>query len=148
MSPGLRPGIWKCWIQYELKLWMPRPEDSILQHLLKPEASPDVKQYQQCLFKGLVYWTKYPKIHVKSFKTVDAKASELHFATPSAWSWPWGWYHKIPIMSIQRASILNKIPKIHANSFKTVDVRASQDSILQHLLEPEGGPEGCIIKYQ
>ena len=84
-----------------------------------------VIQCQQWLFKGLVYWTKYPKIYVKSFRTVDVKASELHFATPSAWSWPWGWYHKIPIMSIQRASILNKIPKIHANSFKTVDVRAS-----------------------
>ena len=83
------------------KLLMLGPQDSILQHLLEPEGG------------------------FKSFKTVDAKASELHFATPSAWSWPWGWYHKIPIMSIQRASILNKIPKIHANSFKTVDVRAS-----------------------
>ena len=74
MSPGLRPGIWKCWIQLELQLWMPWPEDSILQHLLKPEASPegDVKRYQQCLFKGPVNLTKYLKIHFKSFKTVDA----------------------------------------------------------------------------
>ena len=68
----------------------------------------------------------YPKIHVKSFKTVDAKASELHFATPSAWSWPWGWYRQIPIMSIQRANIFNKTPQSHANSFKTVDFRASK----------------------
>ena len=106
---------------------MQRPGDSILQHLLKPEANPegDVKRYQQCLFKGQVNLTKYPKIHVKSFKLLMLRASELHFATLSAWSWPWRWYHKIPIISIQRASILNKIPKIHANSFKTVDVRAS-----------------------
>ena len=106
---------------------MPRPGDSTLQHLLKPEASPegDVKRYQQCLFKGLVNLTKYPKIHVKSFKLLMLRASELHFATLSAWSWPWRWYHKIPIISIQRASILNKIPKIHVKSFKTVDARAS-----------------------
>ena len=62
---------------------------------------------------------------LKASKLLMLKASELHFATPSAWSWPWGWYHQIPIMSIQRASILNKIPKIHANSSKNVDVRAS-----------------------
>ena len=53
-------------------------------------------------------------------------------------------------MSIQRAivkdSILNKIPKIHVKSFKTVD--ATQDSILQILLEPEGGPEAGIRNYQ
>ena len=68
---------------------------------------------------------KIQKNHVKSFKLLMLRASELHFATLSAWSWPWRWYHKIPIISIQRASILNKIPTIHANSFKTVDVRAS-----------------------
>ena len=53
---------------------MPWPEDSILQPLLKPEASPegDVKRYQQCLFKGPVNLTKFLKIHFKSFKTVDA----------------------------------------------------------------------------
>ena len=53
------------------KLWIPRPQDSNLQHILKTKASPegDVKRNQQCLFKGLVYGTKYPKIHVKSFKT-------------------------------------------------------------------------------
>ena len=64
---------------------MPRPEEFILQLLLKPEASPegDVKWYQQSLFKGLVNLTKYPKIHVKSFKTVDARASGLNFTTPS-----------------------------------------------------------------
>ena len=34
---------------------------------------------------------KIPKIHVHSFKTQDARASELHFPTPPwAWSWPWG----------------------------------------------------------
>ena len=62
---------------------------------------------------------------LKASKLLMLKASELHFATPSAWSWPWRWYHKIPIMSIQRASILTRYPKIHANSFKTVDVMAS-----------------------
>ena len=39
--------------------------------------------------------TKIPKIHVFSFKTLDARASRLHFPTPSrAWGRPWGCYPK------------------------------------------------------
>ena len=69
---------------------------------------------------------KIPKIHVKSFKTVDARASGLHFTTPFwAWSWPWRWYQKLPVTVFYRANMLNKIPKIHIKSFKTVDARAS-----------------------
>ena len=69
---------------------------------------------------------KIPKIHIKSFKTVDARASGLHFTTPYwAWSWPWQWYQKLPIMFFHRASMLNKIPKIHGYCFKTVHPRAS-----------------------
>ena len=34
------------------KLWMPRPQDFILQHLLELEGGPEgyVKKYQSCLF--------------------------------------------------------------------------------------------------
>ena len=48
---------------------MPRPEDSILQNLLKPEASPkgDVKRYQQCLFKGDIEQNT-PKFILKASK--------------------------------------------------------------------------------
>ena len=67
-------------------------------------------------------FNKIPKIYVKSFKTVDARASELRFPTPSsAWGWPWGWYQTILTMS----SILNKIPKIYVKSFETLDAGAS-----------------------
>ena len=70
--------------------------------------------------------TKIPKIHVYSFKTLDARASGLHFPTPSwAWSLPWRWYQKVPIMFFHRASMLTKIPKIHVYSFKALDARAS-----------------------
>ena len=73
-----------------------------------------------------VQLTKIPKIHVKSFKTVKARASGLNSPTSSwAWSWPWGWYQKIPIMFIQRANMSNKFPKIHGCDIKTVHVRAS-----------------------
>ena len=70
--------------------------------------------------------TKIPKIHVYSFKTLDARASGLSFPTPS---WAWGlWrrcYQKVPIMFFHWASMLTKIPKIHVPSFKTLDARAS-----------------------
>ena len=70
--------------------------------------------------------TKIPKIHVCSFKTLNARASGLYFPTPSwAWSLPWRWYLKVPIMFFHRASILTKIPKIHVYSFKTLNARAS-----------------------
>ena len=35
------------------------------------------------VFSEGYYVEKIPKIHVKSFKTVDARASGLHFITPS-----------------------------------------------------------------
>ena len=77
-------------------------------------------------FQRAIMLNKIPKIHFKSFKTVDARASGLHLTTPSwAWSWPWGWYQKLSVMFFQRAIMLNKIPKIHFKSFKTVDARAS-----------------------
>ena len=70
--------------------------------------------------------TKTPKIHVYSFKTLDARASGLYFPTPSwPWSLPWRWYQKVPIMFSHRASILSKMPKIHVHCFKIVDARAS-----------------------
>ena len=76
---------------------------------------------------------KIPKIHIKSFKTVDARASGLHFAAPFlAWSWPWRWYQKLPVTVFSRANMLNKIPKIHNKSLKTVDARASR----QHFTTP------------
>ena len=70
--------------------------------------------------------TNMPKIPVYSFKTLDARASGLHFPTPSwAWSLPWRWYQKVPIMFLHRASMLTKISKIHVYSFKALDARAS-----------------------
>ena len=70
--------------------------------------------------------TKIPKIHVYSFKTLDARASGLSFPTPS---WAWGlWrrcYQKVPIMFFHIASMLTKICKIHVYILKTLDARAS-----------------------
>ena len=70
--------------------------------------------------------TYIPKIYVYSLKTLDARASGLHFPTPSwAWSLHWRWYQKVPIMFLHRAIALTNIPEIHVYSFKTLDARAS-----------------------
>ena len=62
----------------------------------------------------------FPKIQGWGIKTVHARASGLHFPTPFwAWGRPWGWCQKMPIMFIQRASILNNFPKIHGWGNKT-----------------------------
>ena len=50
-------------------------------------------------------------------------------------------------MFIQRASMLDKISKIHVKAPK-LWIPGPEDAILQHLLEPEAGPEGGIRKYQ
>ena len=69
---------------------------------------------------------KIPRNYMKSFKTVDTRASGLHFITPLwAWSWPWGWYKKIPKMFIQRVGMLNKFSKFHSLGIKAVHARAS-----------------------
>ena len=66
-----------------------------------------------------------PKIYINSLKTLDTRASGLHFLTPYwAWSLPWKWYQNVPIIFFHRGNMLTKIPKIHAYSFKTLDVRA------------------------
>ena len=60
-------------------MWLLGPQDSILQHFLEPE-------YQKItitFFHKASMLDKIPKIHVKSFKTVDARASGLHITTPS-----------------------------------------------------------------
>ena len=68
----------------------------------------------------------FPKIHGWGIKTMHARASGFHFPTPFwAWGWPWGWYHKMSIMFIQRANVLNNFPKIHGSGIKTVHARAS-----------------------
>ena len=70
--------------------------------------------------------TKIPKIHVYSLKTLDARASGLHFLTPYwAWSLPWKGYQKVPIMFFHRDGMLTKIPKIDVFSFITLYARAS-----------------------
>ena len=90
--------------------------------------------------------TKIPRIHVYNLKTMDARASGLHFPTPSwAWSLPWRWYQKVPIMFFLRDGMLTKIPKIHIFSFKTLDARASG----LHFPTPSwawGLPRGCYPK--
>ena len=44
---------------------------------------------------------KIPEIHEYSFKTLNARASALHFPkTPWTWSLPWGWYQKVPKMCL------------------------------------------------
>ena len=69
------------------KLWMLWPQNSIFQHLLLPEAYPegDIKKsimsIQRAIIKDSIL-NKIPEIHVKSFKTVDARASGLHIANP------------------------------------------------------------------
>ena len=68
----------------------------------------------------------FPQIHGWGIKTVQARASGLNIPTFSwVWSWPWVWYQKMPIMFIQRASMLYNFPKIHGRSIKTVQARAS-----------------------
>ena len=69
------------------KLWIPGPQDCILQHLFEPEAVPEggirpLRWYQKLpvtVFYRANMLNKIPKIHIKSFKTVDARASGLHF---------------------------------------------------------------------
>ena len=73
-----------------------------------------------CFYRASML-TKIPKIHVYSFKTLDARASGLYFATPS---WAWRWYQELPVMFCHRASMLTNIPKIHVYSLKTLDARA------------------------
>ena len=98
------------------------------------------------LFHTASVLTKIPKIHVYNLKTLDARASGLHFPTPSwAWSLPWRWYQKVPIMFFHRDGMLTKIPKIHIFSFKTLDARASG----LHFPTPSwawGLPCGCYPK--
>ena len=68
--------------------------------------------------------TKIPKIHVYSFKTLDARASGLHYSTPSwAWGLWWRWYQKVPIRFFHRVSTLTNISKFHVYSLKTLDAR-------------------------
>ena len=67
------------------KLWIPGPQDCIFQHLLESEACP-VRWYQKVpimFFPRASMLTKILKIHIYSLKTLDAKASELHFPTRS-----------------------------------------------------------------
>ena len=58
-----------------LKLWLLGPRDSILQHLLEPEAV--------MFFHRASMLNKIPKIHVKIFKNVVARVSGLNITTPS-----------------------------------------------------------------
>ena len=91
--------------------------------------------------------TKIPKIHIYSLKTLDARASGLHFPTPYwAWSLPWRWYQKIPMMFFHWPSTLSKIPKIHVYSFKTLDARASRLQIWTPSWAL-GLPRGCYPKF-
>jgi len=53
---------------------------------------------------------------------------------------------KIPIMYFLRVCVLTKIPKFMLKASK-LWIPGLQDSIFQHLLEPEAGPEGSIRKY-
>ena len=70
--------------------------------------------------------TKIPKIHVNNLKTMDARASGLHFPTTSwAWSLPWRWYQNVPLMFFHRASILTNISETHVYSLKPLGARAS-----------------------
>ena len=67
-----------------LKLSMLGPQDSIFQHLLEPETCQ--RGYQKIpkkSFQKASILNKIPKIHVKSFKSEDARASGLHITTPS-----------------------------------------------------------------
>ena len=49
----------------------------------------------------------------------------LYSNTLMSQSCPWGWYQQMPIMFIQRASMLYNFPKMHGWSIKTVQARAS-----------------------
>ena len=76
-------------------------------------------------------------------KTVDSKASGLHVPTLS---WFWGCIRHSKQCFYQRAYVWNKWLKIDV---KSMDARASRSPYyIQHLLEPEAGPEGSIRKYQ
>ena len=99
------------------------------------------------LFHTASVLTKIPKIHVYNLKTLDARASGLHFPTPSwAWSLPWRWYQKVPIMFFHKDGMLTKIHKIHVFSLKILDARASG----LHFLTPFwawGLSQGCSPKF-
>ena len=87
---------------------------------------------------------KIPKIHIKSFKTVDARASGLHFTTPFwAWSWPWRWYQKLPIITFSGKQEIYNITKNQLSRHYGVLSRA-QKPIFRPLF---GVPWGPIMTY-
>ena len=66
------------------KLWMPGTQDCIFKQLIEPEPGPEgCIKILIILFHSASTLNKIPKIHVKSFKTVDTRASGVHFTTPS-----------------------------------------------------------------
>ena len=87
---------------------------------------------------------KIPEIHIKSFKTVDARASGLHFTTPFwAWSWPWRWYQKLPIITFSGKQEIYYITKNQLSRHYGVLSRA-QKTIFRPLF---GVPWGPIRTY-
>ena len=83
---------------------------------------------------------------LRSFKTVDTRASRLNFQTlPWVWRWPWGRYQKILIIHFLRVCVWQKYPKFMLKASK-LWMLWPQNSIFQHLLLPEAYPEGDIKK--
>ena len=58
---------------------MPGPWDSIFQQLIELEACPEGCIIPLMFYHRASMLTNIPKIHVYSFKTLDARVSGLHF---------------------------------------------------------------------
>ena len=126
-------------------LLMPWPQDSILQHLLKSEASPegDIKRYQQCL----VYWTKYPKFMLKASKLWRLGPQDCilqHLLEPEGG--PEAGIRNYQSCFFRGLLCWTKYPKSMLKASKLL-MLGPQDCILQHLLEPEAGPGAGIRNY-
>ena len=80
----------RCYTKYPklmlkaLQQWMPWPQEPNFQHLLEPETCLEgcIKNIN-IFFQMACMLNKIPKIEVKSFQTVDARASGLHLTTSS-----------------------------------------------------------------
>ena len=91
---------------------------------------------------------KIPKISIESFTMVDAMASVAHFPTPS-WARKSAGGHEGDIKNTNNA--FSKGLCVYQNTNSSASklwMPGLQESIFQHLLEPEAGPEGGNRKYK
>lgn len=124
------------------KLWMPGPWDCIFQNLLKLALKVVSKEFTMFFHRASML-TKITKIFAYSLKTLEARASGLHFPTPYwAWSLPLRWYQNVPMMFFTELVCWQKYTKYMFTASK-LWIPGPQDCFFKHLLEPEGSHEGA-----